>query len=332
MKYNFENISLKQPQLIFIGSKDKFGAYNKRVFGFHWKSGDNDLYFTKREERLYTELELEVIALDQVINIISELVKSTDEELYFEIFSPNIRHIVSSMPFIDLNLNTLLTNCKVNLKLLERQGIEIKLTNLEEFSPIFESKLAEALNTYSLKNDFQSDTLYLTSVLSKQFDRYLFDLLNDRLIEYISIYEPGVPGVQKRSITPDDESSVNSLLFNIPGNPAKSVNNFKVDQYRRTLMTTRDSDIIIALVNTMNEDNLLFPDSLVYIASIFFNLPIFIFNPKEQLWYTKSISERREIVKAKKLPSFKQYKNVSLYINTYDIDLACDTIKKLIKE
>lgn len=330
MHYNLENIDIKKPQLIFIGTKEKVGAYNKRAIGIRWLSGDSELYFINRIDYLYNESELELLALDKVIEIINELVKNSEDEIYIEIFSKSLKNIMNISPYDDKNLNLLLIRCISNMGLFERRGIHIKFTDFG-IPPILESKLDDSLNAHILRNDFQNDTLFLSSVSSKQFDRCLFNLVNLKLIEYISIYEEGVKGINKRLISPDDESSVNQLLFTIPGY-TKQVDNFKLDCYRRILMVSRDSDLIIAAVNTIEEDNLLFPDSLCYLAALNFNIPIFILDTKDQIWYTKSISERRNIVKAKRLPNLKQYKNVSFYINTYNFDSTWDTIKKLIKE
>lgn len=330
MRYNLENIQFNKPQIIFIDSKSKFGAYNKRAIGFKWMSGDSNLFYVQREDRLYTDNELLIIALEKVIDIINEIVDNTEEKLTFEIFSSYLKDMSKINSFVDAYLSKLNSMNLINLSLLERKGIEVKFSEgLHAIDLCI--KIDEAIDGYITCNDFQNETLFLSSVVSKQFDRGLFNIVKDRLIEYISIYENGIPGIRKRLITPDDESSVNQLLFTIPGY-TKQTDNFKLDSYRRTLMVSRDSDLIIAAVNVIDGDNLIFPDSLVYLAATSFNIPIFILDSKEQSWYTKSVSERREIVKAKRLPELKYFKNVSFYFNSYNFETTWDTIKKLIKE
>ena len=333
ISYDLKKIQFDKPQHIFISSKVKVGAYNKKAYGFLWKSGDNDLFFTNREDKIYEGKELELIALSQLIDMLENTqLELIQYQIYIEIFSNHLSEFTNHKQHIDIFIHKLLTRCQVSIQFLNRLGIEIKFSKVDIIPQQFEKKLSDAINGYIIQNDFQSDTLFLSAVSSRTFDKSLFGIVNTSLIEYVSTYERGIPGIQKRLITPDDESSVNSLLLNFHDQRYRNEDNFLLDFYRRTLMTIRDADLIIASVNILDNGNLIFPDSLFQYAADAFNVPIFIFDAGTFIWYNKSITERRELVKTKKLPTLNLYKNVTFYINVLDINTIWSAIKKLIKE
>jgi hypothetical protein len=335
MKYSFDKISSKvNDHSIFINAMYQPGAFNRKAIGFQWgNEGEPNAKFTERTEYILTETELQILMLGKVLKLIDEFVKTVDYPQAFSIYFNGNEAVKLFDTNTDKNLlvNELITKAKLKLALLDRSGYEISIqTSLS--SPSLNNTLKLALYEYKLINDFQSETLYLSSVSSKVFDNLLFDKLKEKLIQYISPTEYGIVGVFKRLITPEDEEKMNSIILEVfTANQFFSKNEKKLSEIRRSCLVVRDSDLVLMIASIFSGETIEGIEALVYFSAKYFDVPIFILDAETLTWFTKSKTDKRDLVRAKHLPKFKAYLNIGLYCSPNLSEKTWETFKKVFK-
>lgn len=335
MKYNFDKIQTQaNNHFIFIDALYQPGAYNRRAIGIQWgHSGEQHSIYTSRVDYVLTEIELQILALVKALDFIDEFVKKHLPEQQFTIHfkDDEVVELFYADKIFSTFIKQLVTDSKLKLAFFERQGYEIELKKNFTFKTLTNA-LNLALYDYQLTNDFQTETLYLSSVVSKAFENMFFDLMGEKLIEYISPTEPGLISANKRMITVEDEMKMDSIalqLFPTSKYPPKTIK--KLSEMRRSCLIVRDADLVLMIAPIFNGDSLDGIDSLVYAASKQFHIPIFILDSETLTWFTRSKTEKRDLVKATHLPKLKAYLNIGVYCAPGLDERIWETFKKIFK-
>jgi len=334
MKYNFDRIDTRKTHVIFIDAIHKSSAFNRRVMGVQWgHSSEQYSTFTTRVDYVLTEAELQILALVKILDLIEEFIKTPNPNQSFIIFfkDDEALEFLSHDKLRSIFIEKLATDCQIKLAFFERLGHEIELrSSLASHTLTHALKLA--LYEYKLRNDFQNETLYLSSVSSKVFDNLVFDVVGEKLIQYISPTEYGIIAVPKRLITPEDEEEMNNLVLKVfTVSSFSQKNEKKFSEIRRSCLVVRDSDLMLMVAPLYGGESIENIEAVIYATAKHFNIPIFILDSETLTWFTKSKTDKRDLVKAKHLPKFKTYLNIGLYCSPNLSEKTWETFKKVFK-
>lgn len=333
MKYNFNKI-VPGEHFIYIGSSVDTQPFNKRVYGIQWNSSDTQSYKTERIEEILNEDELMILGLYQTLKLIYEYTREIKDPYWSQRFiisldSNKALKLYNNGNFENSYMSKIAGYADIYEAMLLRESHEVDI-GVGLITAELEEIIRRARDEYRLTNDFQGEQLILSSVSNEYFDRLIFENSEFNLVEYISPTEKGVPGVPKRLIFADDESSVNPITdINVAGSKLKS--QYLVSRARRMVMTVRDSDIAFFITECSGDENFSFPSIYFYIATQHFNIPIYILDTNELIWYTRSKSEKRDIVQVKKMPKMSTYKNIALWTSINNVEKTWEILKKVLK-
>jgi hypothetical protein len=340
-KFDFSKISEGLQPNIYLGALSSQELFDRQTYGFLWDNSTYQLIKTQRTELLLDNSILQIHALAELLEIIEEFnLRFSGYNFEYNIYIDNPATyglIINSKTLPGVPINRVLNNVLIKKALLERIGIQLNFYESDTNLKLLEH-LNFALTGFELRNDFQNETVLLSSVSSAYLDDTLFQWLENNkipkmLIQYISENESGKEGILKRIILPVDEAAVNHLLENTNGlNPQFPFNKHYINsKIRRMTMTIRDADLCLLFSSSIfGSENFVFPDNYYFIIAQELQKKIFVFDTDSGIWYRKSTSGKRELVRQKRFNIY-DYKNISYFCRPNIVSKIYDRFTKLIQ-
>lgn len=339
-KYDLTKISEGSNPHIYIGALTDLEFIDRRTYGFLWDNTTYQLIKTSRTELLFDIKILQLLATLEVLRIIEEFaLRFTGYNFEYYIYIENsdsyrLLHKIDEV--YDAPAHKLRNEILIKQALLERSGIFIEFLQGETNLKLLDH-LKKTVTNYEITDDFQNETLLLSTVSSAYLDDALYQYLEnnkktDMLIQYIGDDVKGTQGAIKRIITLEDETCMNDVLQNIKEliPPFPFTQNHINNKIRKMAMTIRDSDLCLLFTSCFGQENFTFPDSYYYNVAKAYQKKIYVYDTDTTQWYRKSTSDKRELVKQRKFNIY-EYKNISYYCKPTLVTNILGQLYKLIE-
>jgi hypothetical protein len=332
MKYNLEDIASQKCSLIYLDSGELERVYHRRAYGFAWHIEGTDRYKiqTERIDLILNPSELQLCALVEVLKIIQELPVHDGGSTYLIYMTKSIEDHISNYGLESYNISF----AKINL--LKRRGVSIQLILNKQRTPALRNAINKAIEDYELTEAFRGNTKIITSSWSATFSEQVNDLVSNRfkdyrIVEYLGPNDKGIVMSAKYLVTPEDEASINPVLeqIQLPSHIWPISNTQLTSKLRRLTMTIRDADAIIMVTPTFGENDLLYPEELIYELSKFYENKIHIFDSESNQWFQRSNSPKRDLVQMKKKFTLGFYHTVALFSRAESAIKSWDNIKDI---
>lgn len=313
---------------LFISSWIDTSIFEKKVIGFCWNFDGEKFLYTKRVGYEANKYELALISFYYFLELLDKKLKSIDSieiKVYFKDF-----YEVNQLDKNEKSwVQNLITEINSLSEMLNRKGIifsfdDAESSDLEPFGKLTLKRNKEF-------NDFINQTTILSAVSSKNMDSKLNDLYP--MIQYLSEYEKGINNTHKKIFFPDDLIWVNKILddLNIINDKFPYSSPRRMDFIRRLAATIDDSELSLIFTSSDSSiEDLPSPDIWFLRLSEYFDKEILIHDGKDNKWYKKSITERRDFVKARGI-NFSSYKRIALFSNKKITETSWKAFRKVIR-